>query len=315
LKYFSKYIFKDTYNWAEKLAEYLNDNNILYDFVYIDENDWIEKIDKYDVVIWKTAFMGVKSSQILKEKVFFMQEIMQKRVFPNYNTVWHFDSKIAQSYLLRYKKIKTPETFVSFDYNNILNNIDLFKYPVVIKETNGAGSSSVSLVKSPKHLVKYVNKRFLWENIFSRKLSSRLFDRFGQIYLQEFIPNNNSDLRITIIGHKYAFGFWRKNRHGDFRASGSGRLDYVTDVPPQIIKYCSQISKSNNFDSMAYDILFRNGEFMVVEMSYGYSDKAIYNSNGYYILDENGDIKSFEKGHYWPQQLWIKWILESCCLK
>ena len=46
------------------------------------------------------------------------------------------------------------------------------------------------------------------------------------ILWQEFIPDNQRDFRVTIIGRRYAFVFWRNNRPGDFRASGSGLIDY-----------------------------------------------------------------------------------------
>ena len=139
-----------------------------------------------------------------------------------------------------------------------------------------------------------------------------MFDRFGQIYVQEFLEGNKADLRITVIGDKYAYGFWRKNRENDFRASGSGNIDYQTDIPQNVIRYCSQISKRYGFDSMAYDILFRDSDFFIVEMSYGYNESALYNSKGYYELDQNGGVLCFNEGNHWPQELWVKWI--KACL-
>ena len=62
---------------------------------------------------------------------------------------------------------------------------------------------------------------------------------------------------------------------------------------------------------MGYDILFRGDEFLVVEMSYGYTDRSLYNTNGYYSLDDSGEIESFTEGHFWPQELWVKWIIED----
>lgn len=310
-KYFGKRLFKNNYDWAQKFTTFMDKFGLAYESVYIDDNQWIEKIESFDVIIWKPEFMGVRSTQILKEKIYFMQYIMGKRVFPNYETIWHFDSKIAQSYFFKYKKIKTPKTFVSFDYNDVVDNSNKLVYPIVIKESSGAGSSGVRLIKSYKNMIKYINRRFIWENLLSRKLSQRLFDRFGQIYFQEFLVNNKADLRITVIGSKYAFGFWRKNREGDFRASGSGKVDYQSEIPQNIVEYCVQISKNNNFDSMAYDILFKDDEFLIVEMSYGYNETAIFSSKGYYEFDQKGSICKFTSGNYWPQELWVKWILEN----
>lgn len=304
-------LFKKNYDWSDKFIGFLENLDIKHEVVDMDCSNWIENVEKVDLIIWKPEFMGVRSSQIIKEKVYFMQHIMKKRVFPNYETIWHFDSKISQSYLFQYKKIKTPKTFSSFNYNEAINKANNSEYPIVVKESNGAGSSGVKLIKSHRQMVKYINKRFLWENIFARKISSRLFDRFGQIYLQEFLPSNDSDLRITVIGCKFAFGFWRKNRDDDFRASGSGKLDYKTSIPTEIIEYCCKISADNNFDSMAYDILFKDGDYHIIEMSYGYNETAIYKCEGFYLLDDNCEVSTFKLGHYWPQELWMKWIMNN----
>ena len=45
------------------------------------------------------------------------------------------------------------------------------------------------------------------------------------LLVQEFLPGNGFDTRITVIGNR-AFGFRRFNRPDDFRASGSGRIDW-----------------------------------------------------------------------------------------
>ncbi len=302
---------KEFGDWSLKFATFMDQKGINYDFVNIDEDNWIEKIDKFDILIWKPQFMGISSSQFFKEKVYFIQHIMKKRIYPNYETVWHFDSKIAQKYIFEYQKIKTPKTFASFSYNECIEIANNLQYPVVYKKSNGAGSSNVKLVKSKKALIRKINNNFLWNRVINALLRKKVKDPFGYLYFQEFIKGNFSDLRVNIIGDKYGFGFYRFNRKNDFRASGSGKIDYNQLIPHEILEYCLDISKKNKFDSMAYDILFTEDGFVIVEMSYGYSDIAVYNSKGYYIFDKKGKISSFVEGHFWPQELWIQWLIED----
>ena len=297
-------------DWSPRFADALDKYGIEYGVVYIDRHDWVEQADKYDVLIWKPRYMGVESSQFFKEKIYFLQHVMKKRVYPNYETVWHFDSKVAQHYLLKYQNINTPNTFASFDYNDSIGMAKKANYPVVYKKSNGAASSAVRMVKSKKQLIRKINQKFVWVKAVNKLFKSN-FDSFGYTYFQEFVKENPGDLRVNIIGHRYASGFWRQNRKNDFRASGSGRLDYGREIPPDVIKYCADISRKNKFDSMGYDILFRGDEFLVVEMSYGYTDRYLYNTNGYYSLDDSGEIESFTEGHFWPQELWVKWIIED----
>jgi len=310
IKIFQKRINKSRKDWSDKFAEALDKENLKYGYIYMDRNDWIKQVNKYDILIWKPKFMGVQSSQFFKEKIYFIQYIMKKRIYPNYETVWHFDSKIAQKYIFEYTNVKTPSTFVSFDYNESVNIAEKINYPVIVKSSNGAGSTGVKLINSKKNLIKKINYEFVVKKIINKVLKTS-YDRFGYLYCQQFIRGNAKDLRINIIGNKYAIGFWRINRDNDFRASGSGKIDYSTEIPINVIEYCASISRDNKFDSMAYDVLFTDNKFVIVEMSYGYVDQAVYNAKGYYILNEQGKVKEFVEGNFWPQELWIKWVIDD----
>jgi hypothetical protein len=156
-------------------------------------------------------------------------------------------------------------------------------------------------------------KCLAWRTLYTGfwwKLARRLLKldhRDNVTYWQEFVPNNNCDLRITAIGDKFAVGFWRKNRPHDFRASGSGRIDYDKPLTEDIIHFCLNTNKKLNFDSMAYDIIFRNGRFVVTEICYTYADIVIHNAAGYYERLDNGSL-IFRAKHTWPEQLWVRWL-------
>ena len=47
----------------------------------------------------------------------------------------------------------------------------------------------------------------------------------GYVYFQDFIPDNDHDIRVVVIGDK-AFAIKRMVRENDFRASGSGSILY-----------------------------------------------------------------------------------------
>ena len=130
------------------------------------------------------------------------------------------------------------------------------------------------------------------------------------MYWQEFAAGHDADLRITVIGDCYAVGFWRHNRPRDFRASGSGRLDYDRPIPEELLRYCLQFSHDRGFDSMAYDILPSEGGFVVLEMSYNFDDVAIHDARGHYELLEDGRLQ-FSPVHVWPQELLVEWVLRS----
>lgn len=303
-----------------------------YGLVNLDRNDWVGSVSDASLVIWKPPYMGHEFAGYVKEKIYFLERHLGKTVVPGFETIWHFESKAAQSYLLSLAGTPAPRTFVSFDYDESAGQACLEEYPLVLKSSAGAGSVNVRAVGSRDELMRFLSRTFsltLWDRTaasgagrFSRLVSGLGRDwfhdflrrrrnggqPFGMAYWQEFIPGNKADLRITAIGDRFATGFWRGNRPGDFRASGSGRLDYDTPVPPEAMLMCLDINRRFGFDSMAYDILFHEGRMLVSEMSYGYSDAAVHGVAGYWVLEAPGSLR-FVPGHTWPQELWVDWAL------
>ena len=319
-------------NWhigfIEALQKFADQDNYEFELVEIDSHDWIERLEKFDAVIWKPSYMGSEACGYLKEKIYFIETFLNKIVIPNFATIWHFESKAAQSYLFNYFKIQTPLTCATFDLNNALEQIENYSFPIVMKQTYGAGSVNVRLAKNKPSARKILKMSFSRQLIKGCKKLEKFYPwnlpyilkYFFDIkylnnnqhcgYWQEFIPKNSRDLRVTVIGQRYVFGFWRNNRPNDFRASGGGNIDYESPIPMDALRYCLEINRKLNFDSMAYDLVFaENGDFKVIEMSYGYIDTAIHKTPGHYKLTDDDQLE-FRAGHTWPQELWALWLLE-----
>lgn len=111
------------------------------------------------------------------------------------------------------------------------------------------------------------------------------------------MPNNQFDTRVSIIGDR-AFAFRRFNRRDDFRASGSGLINYETDkIDKRAIEITFKISEELNFQSMSYDFLINEDkELEICEISYTYVDYAVYNCAGFWDRD-----LVWHEGHFWPQ--------------
>jgi hypothetical protein len=70
------------------------------------------------------------------------------RVFPDLNTCWSFDDKLAQKYVLEAIGAPLVPTFAFFSVEHALAWIDRTSFPKVFKLRRGAGSSNVKLVGS-----------------------------------------------------------------------------------------------------------------------------------------------------------------------
>ena len=264
---------------------------------------------------------------------------MNIKCFPNIETWWHFDDKIRQYYLLRNHKFPMIESFIFWDEKSANNWIKTASYPVVFKLKSGAGSENVILVKDKIH-AKTVTSMMFGEgaklgrvpdksNIrfqhFSLKKELRRIARIGKrtlqnvdidsywhteknyIYFQKFLPSNEFDTRVTVIGNR-AFAYRRFTRNNDFRASGSGKINYDRDsIDHRMLEMAFKISAKLNFQSMAYDfILNSNKEPEICEISYTFVDKFVYNCPGYW--DSNLE---WHEGHYWPQYFHLIDLLDK----
>jgi hypothetical protein len=59
---------------------------------------------------------------------------------------------------------------------------------------------------------------------------------------------------------------------------------------------------------MAFDLVYDEGRFLVLEMSYAFNDEAIYKAPGHFIVD-NGSVRLRRvEGHVWPQALQIDYV-------
>jgi hypothetical protein len=269
-----------------------------------------------------------------------IEEQLRIPVFPDMATSWHYDDKIAQSYLLKALDIPHPQTWVFWRKADALRWAETAQYPVVAKLSGGAGSMNVRLLRSAKEARQYVNACFSGAGIVGRPALPRgalsatlarlkralkrvaqagpyvLANRFpalpDQTYwmpqknyalFQEFLPDNAHDTRVTVIGNR-AFAFRRFNRPNDFRASGSGNLCVDPNgIDMRCIAAAFDAAAKLKSQSMAFDYLFRGAERepVVGEISYCYADWAVESCPGHW--DSN---LTWHAGRMWPQEAHVE---------
>ncbi|MFA6930559.1 MAG: hypothetical protein WCT05_09540, partial [Lentisphaeria bacterium] len=104
----------------------------------------------------------------------------------------------------------------------------------------------------------------------------------GYLYFQDFVPKNSYDIRIIVIGER-AIAIKRYCRANDFRASGSGIIEYTNGSEE---RRCAEIAfetvKKMRTQSCAFDFVFRDGEPLIVELSYAFTEKAYRKCLGYW---------------------------------
>lgn len=305
----------DNIGWWIRFEEFAKAAGLDFQLVQIERSDWLDRLQPYSHVLWRPN-LDPPYCEEAREKIYFLEHVLGKRVVPNWRTFWHYDNKRAQYYFFLTHGIPTPTTFISFSRDEVVGAIANMRFPVVSKTSGGASSSNVRLLRTRAEAMREADRSFkvgvvhkaLARMGITMRWSPRSHNRY--VLWQEFVQDNDRDLRITVVGKKHVFAFWRNNRRGDFRASGSGSIDYDVTGVEQECRYCADLCQRHDFDSMAFDIVYNGKEFMILEMSYTFNDRAIYDAPGHYVIDGSGEIERVD-GHVWPQGLTIQYVQHS----
>jgi glutathione synthase/RimK-type ligase-like ATP-grasp enzyme len=304
-------------SFSDRWIQYCQEHRVDYCLVDCYAPDIISRLQDASALLWHIGH-GVATDMLMGRHVLNAAELLGLVVFPNRATQWHFDDKIAQKYMLEAIRAPLAPACVFFHLESARHWIENTTYPKVFKLRRGAGSQNVRLVRTPTEAVRLARKAFgfgfnpsgalldsiavwkvqragrtgnLWEFLRTvpRKVKRRLSFDFrmgrerGYVYFQEFIPNNEFDTRVTVIGQR-AFAFRRRVRAGDFRASGSGQIVYGREaIDRECLRTAFRVAQQLGAQSMAFDFVHdAAGRPLVLEVSFGYSPKAVYDCGGFW---------------------------------
>ena len=309
---------KGSWAFSQDWINYCEQKGIPYKIVDCYRSDIIEQIADCDALLWHHHH-SITEDVVFAKQLMYSVEQAGKKVFPNFNTGWHFDDKLGQKYLLEAIDAPLVPTTVFFKKKEALNWAQKTDFPKVFKLRGGAGSTNVKLVRNRRAAEKLIDTAFgrgfakydgwgdlkdTWQRYrngvtdFKTVLKSirRLFvsTKFarmhgrekGYVYFQDFIPDNDSDIRIITIGNR-AFGLKRLVREGDFRASGSGFIEYEKEkIDERCVKIAFDTSDKLKAQVVAYDFVFdEKNNPLIVEINYGYAHKAYDKCPGWWGKD------------------------------
>ena len=312
-------------SFSDRWISYCENEEIQYKIVNCHDNNIIDQVKDCDSLLWHHHHNNYKDVRVAKNILFSLEQA-GKIVFPNFNTAWHFDDKIAQKYLLESIDAPLVASYVFYDKHEALSWAKNTTFPKVFKLKGGAGGSNVRLAKNRNQAKNLINKCFgsgfpqtnkwgKFQDSFSKWRQSKVslknvlkslvriiypnpnskyyHKEIGYAYFQEFIPANDSDIRVIIIGDK-AFAIKRMVRKDDFRASGSGHIIFEKDeIDIRCIKIAFETSKKLNSQCLAYDFVFdANYDPKIIEISYGFTADAYNPCPGYWDVSLNWIYKT-----------------------
>ena len=330
------HLTKDYY--SERWVSHCDTHGIDYKLVDCYRTDIIDQLSDCDALMWHYNHKSAKASKFAKQLLFSV-EASGKKVYPDFNTVWHFDDKLGQKYLLEALDLPTPPAHAFYSKKEALEWAAGTSYPTVFKLRNGSSSDNVILVKSKKEAKKLITKAFgrgfkqykawnslkeryrkyrhgmstIWDlikgvlRLFRPTEYARLTGREkGYVYFQDFIPGNDHYIRVIVVAD-IAFAAKRMVRENDFRASGSGYGFFEKElIDEKVIKIAFDMSDKLRTQSLVCDFVFLDGKPLTVEISYASVMYPYDNCPGYWDREMN-----WHEGKFEPYGLLVDDIVKS----
>jgi len=263
---------------------------------------FLERLGEFDGFMW--AFPPTPFPRDIAKRVMAaIEHAADLPVFPDRATCWHFDDKVAQSYLLEGAGIPTPRTWVFWRYAAAQEFCRTARYPLVIKLGAGCYSENVALVRNQREAEEWTRQLFTTglTDLSRRGLSGagalmraarsgarallgrpEIERHRGYVLLQELVPGNDFDTRVTVIGNR-AFAFRRHNRPDDFRASGSGLVDHdPAQVDRGAVALAFRVARLFGTQVVCVDVLRRGEELVITEISYYFETWGIAECPGHW---------------------------------
>jgi glutathione synthase/RimK-type ligase-like ATP-grasp enzyme len=290
--------------------------------------DFFKQLAGCDGFMWRFGY-SPNPRLFAKRLLIAIERGMGIPVFPSFETAWHFEDKIAQAFLLQAAGLPMPATWVFWDRTTARDFCRSASYPLVLKLSFGYQSANVRLLNNFSDASYWIGQLFgpgvtglqppapLWRDALQRARTALSHLRgesiyqdlecselqHGYFYVQEFLPANEYDIRVTVIGNR-AFAFRRFNRPGDFRASGSGRISWdPQQIDEESVRLAFRVARRLQTQSIAVDLLQHDGRRLLTEISYTYASWAVRDCPGHWALqcDDVAGRLSWIEGRMHPE--------------
>ena len=255
----------------------------------------------------------------IEDLIFFLEK-QGAVVMPKYELLKAHHNKVYMEMLRMKFRDESLKTIKSKCYGSWVDAMSYNShFPVVIKESSGAGSRGVYLARNREQFNRLVRKGgktivasgpadLLLSYIkTARKKAIKFLSPSKSGYLQydttpvsrslviqTFIEGLSNDCKVLIFGKKY-YARYRKTRKNDFRASGSG-VSY--DVPDKdyegILNYARKLAGEIDFPILGMDIGFDGKEYHLFEFQVIHIGTYPFHSSKFWHEFQNGKWVKFE---------------------
>lgn len=267
-----------------------------------------EELDvlKSGTVVFYTTSYNEDYNQYIKDVILNLHISRPDIVLiPNIDLLFSFENKGYQELYKKRLGIENVKGTYFGDVDDFFEKKISLQFPFVLKMLKGSVSSGVHLIRDLsdlnklatknkrrgfldylRHLKRIKNKDSKHQDLrVSNEIGQNNFDKFFSermpFVAQEFIPNLEFDYKVLVFGKKY-YVLKRFVRNGDFKASGSGKFQWV-EAPMQLLDYSLYIFDEMRTPFISLDIFEDNGKYGLIEFQgIGFGPLTLTGAKFYY---------------------------------
>jgi hypothetical protein len=181
------------------------------------------------------------------------------------------------------------------DLDRVADDIVL---PAVVKPSAGSMSAGVELVRTRDELLHSARRVSRSHSTrprvrdFARRIRRRGYVAESwhrrKFVVQQLVPDLDHDYKVLVYGSKL-YALHRNVRPGDFRASGSGRFSWPTEVPAVVLDVSAKLAKALDVPWLSVDVALAHGVAHVIEFQVIYfGSLTLESSPGYFESGPTG---------------------------
>lgn len=302
------------YKGYTEYIEACRELNIEYEVIDILSSDWMSEIkrsvDLIDGYLVRPICEFQEQKSIYDERLHFLSEYFHKPLYPDYKSLYIYESKRMMSAFMEFHNIPHCNTKVFMTEAEALAYFKTASYPKVQKSNIGSAGLTVSFIKNEKQAKRLVRRAFGYRGgkiccgiapvIKKYGIPFRIsgLEQKHYMIVQDF-HKIKWEWRVIKVGNSY-MGH-QKLLKGD-KASGSGLVGWV--APPEELLYMvKDICEKGGFDVMDVDIFeTEDGQYLVNELqaifgSYLPYQMKVDNRPGRFVYSEDKGFV-FEEGEF-----------------
>jgi glutathione synthase/RimK-type ligase-like ATP-grasp enzyme len=267
----SKYFDKPYRSGMDKqlLMNYFQEKGIMLDYLKLSDPLLLEKTAGAFVIYTSQEDPGYRYKSFIEDVVYAL-ELNGSTLIPMYKFLRANNNKVFMEYLRRTLPVKYQNDSKWFGCaEEAIYTADHLSFPCVVKSSEGAGSHGVRLAHNKSEYVQTV-RRLSRSSFYLKELRDigRSFRHHGykreslhrdKFIVQSYIPGLVNDWKVLVYWDKF-FVLRRKNRPGDFRASGSGLFSFDTEVDIRLLEAAKEVREVFNVPMISLDLAISEGE-------------------------------------------------------